>query len=489
MRRVETRFVPSHCSIGRGSPGRAACHTVLQPRGSVKRPRRTQCGRGLHRQRGAPWHIACVKPAVTDSPWTCPFCSLLCDSFHVDVVADAAPSASLQLRGSECPRARAGLSHFHAGLAAQAVPMLRGLPVPLEAALDTAAQWLAASQLPLVGGLATDVAGARALYRLAARLGAVSDHANGEALHVATRAQQDRGVFYTTLAEVRNRADVIVCLGTSPTEHYPEFFRRCSVGLDDLVPQRHVAFVGAAPDVALQALPGITSEAIELQGDLFETIAVLNALVAQRRVRAAIPAIAALAERLRGARYTVLVWEPARMPPAHGALLAEGLNRLVGTLNLHTRAASFSLGGSEGAYSAQQVYTWLSGLPLRTHAGAAGLEHDPARFGTRQLLEAGAVDAVLWVSSFGPEPAPPPTTLPLVVLGHPLMPLPAGDTLFIPVATPGIDAEGHLFRTDGGVVLPLRRLYDDGLPSVADVVAGIAERVQASRAAAPEVSA
>ena len=96
---------------------------------------------------------------------------------------------------------------------------------------------------------------------------------------------------------------------------------------------------------------------------------------------------------------------------------------------------------------------------------------------------------MLWVSSFGPEPAPPPTTLPLVVLGHPLMPLPAGDTLFIPVATPGIDAEGHLFRTDGGVVLPLRRLYDDGLPSVADVVAGIAERVQASRAAAPEVSA
>lgn len=424
---------------------------------------------------------------MTDVPWTCPFCSLLCDGFHVDVVADAGPGlGALQLRGSDCPRALAGLSHFRAEGATQAVPKLRGEAVSLDAAIDAAAQRLAESRLPLFGGLATDVAGARALYRLAARLGAISDHANGDALHVATRAQQDRGVFYTTLAEVRNRADLIVCFGTSPTEHYPEFYRRCGMGQeDDLVAERHVAFVGAAPDVPLQAAPGVSSEAIGLQGDLFETLAVLNALVAQRRVTAASEPIAALAGRLRGARYAVLVWEPARLPPAHGALLAEGLNRLVATLNLQTRAATFSLGGSEGAYSAQQVYTWLSGLPLRTHASTGGLEHDPVRFGAQRLLNDGAVDAVLWVNSFGPEPAPPLTALPQVVLGHPQTAVPAGDTLFIPVATPGISGSGHLFRTDGGVVLPLRRLYDDGLPTVAEVVTRIAERVQLSPAAAP----
>ena len=428
---------------------------------------------------------------MTDAPWTCPFCSLLCDGFHVDVAADA---GGLALRGSDCPRARAGLSHFQPDAAAHAVPTLLGEPVSLDAAIGAAAQRLTASRLPLVGGLATDVAGARALYRLAARLGAVSDHAHGDALHVAARAQQDRGVFYTTLAEVRNRADLVVCFGTSPAEHYPEFFRRCGIGQpDDLVPGRQVVFVGAAPDAALLALPGLQCEAVELQGDLFETLALLNALAAQRRVTHA--GLGTLAARLRAARYAVLVWEPARLPPDHGALLAEGLQRLVATLNEHTRAATFSLGGSEGGYTAQQVYTWLSGLPLRTHAGPRGLEHDPLRHGTRRLLQDGAVDALLWVQSFGPQPAPPasPPGLPLVLLAHPQTPQPAGDVVFIPVATPGINADGHLFRTDGGVVLPLRRVRDDGLPTVAEVVQRIGERlpmaatsgVAASPAAAP----
>ena len=133
----------------------------------------------------------------------------------------------------------------------------------------------------------------------------------------------------------------------------------------------------------------------------------------------------------------------------------------------------FSLGGSEGAYSAQQVHTWLSGLPLRTHASAGGLEHDPLRFDTRRLLADGAVDALLWVGSFGPHGAPPPTRLPQIVLAHPQAQPPPGNSLFIPVATPGINADGHLFRTDGGVVLPLRKLYDDGLPTVAEVVTRI----------------
>lgn len=430
-------------------------------------------GRVGRRARPA-WHTACVLQGVTDAPWTCPFCSLLCDSFAVDVSA----TGHVRLRGSDCPRAQAGLSQFHAQVS-RAVPTLRGTPIDLDGAVTTAAQWLAASHLPLLGGLATDVAGARALYHLAARLNAICDHAHGEALHLATRAMQDRGVFYTTLAEVRNRADLIVCVGTSPTEHYPEFFRRCGVGSSDLVAQRHVAFVGAAADTTLSPHPALSSEAVELQGDLFDTLALLDALVAQRRIRVRAPALEALAERLRQARYAVLVWEPARLPP-QGALLAEALQRLVATLNQYTRAASLALGGSDGAYTAQQVHTWLSGLPLRTHASAGGLEHDPLRFGTRQLLADGAVDSVLWVGSFGPEPAPPATQLPLIVLAHPQTKAPPGNALFIPVATPGIGADGHLFRTDGGVVLPLRRVYDDGLPTVADVVARIDAALEAA---------
>ncbi|WP_119157328.1 formylmethanofuran dehydrogenase [Caldimonas tepidiphila] len=410
------------------------------------------------------------------SPWTCPFCSLHCDAFGVE------PTRPPRLVGSDCPRAHHGLSHFANGPATAATARLHGAPVPLEQALDAAAQWLARSRRPLFGGLATDVAGGRALYRLAARSGAIADHAHGRALMHAVRAQQDRGVHYTTLAEIRNRADLIVCLGTQPSEHYPEFFRRCGIG-EELLPARHLAFVGAAADPALDGLAGVGSESVPLQGELFETLAVLNALVAQRPVPRASAPLAALAERLRAASYAVIVWEAGRLP-RHGALVAEGVHQLVGTLNRHTRAAGFSLGGSDGAYAVNQAWTWLSGLPLRTKAGPLGLEHEPERFDAQRLLDEGSVDLLLWVSSFGPGLVPPALRLPRIVLGHPALPLPHEDgSVFIPVATPGIGAAGHLFRTDGAVVLPLTPLWQDALPTVAEVLTLLNQRLDAGRPA------
>ena len=123
----------------------------------------------------------------------------------------------------------------------------------------------------------------------------------------------------------------------------------------------------------------------------------------------------------------------------------------------------------------QQVFTWLSGLPLRTRAGASGLEHEPLRFAATRLLADRSVDGLLWTWSFAPDRLPPASDLPRIVLGAPGMGPrlrqagAAKDCVFVPVGTPGLDAEGHLFRTDG-VVVPLVRKRDAGLPSVARVL-------------------
>jgi formylmethanofuran dehydrogenase subunit B len=130
------------------------------------------------------------------------------------------------------------------------------------------------------------------------------------------------------------------------------------------------------------------------------------------------------------------------------------------------------LGGSDGASTVNAVFTWLSGLPLRTRAAPSGLEHEPLRFDATRLLADRAVDALLWIASFGTEPAPPIVDLPRIVLGHPSFAaaVQGSATVFIPVATPGIGSAGHLFRTDGSVLMPLRALRDDGLPTVAEVL-------------------
>ena len=155
--------------------------------------------------------------------WTCPFCSLLCDGF---ALVDAAPP---HLTGSDCPRAHAALaSHAEAAPAVRA--RVDGQAATPEAALAAAAGRLAGWRQPLFGGLGTDIAGARALARLAGRVGAICDHADGEAQMHGLRALQDRGQYQATFGEVRKRADLIVCVGTTAVERHPEFFRRVGVG-------------------------------------------------------------------------------------------------------------------------------------------------------------------------------------------------------------------------------------------------------------------
>jgi formylmethanofuran dehydrogenase subunit B len=76
----------------------------------------------------------------------------------------------------------------------------------------------------------------------------------------------------------------------------------------------------------------------------------------------------------------------------------------------------------------------------------------------------------------------------LIVIAHPAMArdpsATARSVVFMPVSTPGIGSAGHLFRLDGGVALPLHALYDDELPTAAQVIDELAARVRA-RASQP----
>lgn len=383
------------------------------------------------------------------------------------------PRGADEVPVEQCPRARAALARLAGGVAPSA--SIDGAPAAHDAAIRAAAERIGRSHQPLFAGLGTDIAGARALYRLAARTGAICDHADGAQLVHGLRALQDRGQYTATLAELRSRADLIVCVGTPAAARFPRFFRRAGIGQAGS-PCRRLVFVGcAAPAVDAD---GVEVDALPGSGDVFADLQQLAALVAQQWLREADPALRSLAGQLHAARYAVLVWEAGTLPRA-GALVVEALNRIVGTLNRSTRAATFALGGSDGGHSVTQTLTWLGGLPIRTRITPRGLQHEPHRYDTHRLLAQRAVDALLWISSFDPERLPPPAVLPRVVLGPPAMArhLQAQQTVFIPVATPGLNADAHLFRTDGPVVLPLPAARNDGLAGVAEVLDAITQRL------------
>lgn len=414
--------------------------------------------------------------------WTCPFCPLACDHFG------SAPTAADE---AACPRLADGLALWRGAPSSQA--FVDGQPATIDEACAAAAQRLGAARQPLLGGLGCDVAGLRALYPLAQALGAVCDGAGGEAPWHGLRALQDRGQFTTTLAEVRQRADVIVFVGGLPRDVAPLFAER--LGLHDpQVALRQVVVLGpregdAAEVARWPSRPGLAVELQPMDGDLFDATSMLMAALAAPGLPAVTPAMAALAQRLRDAQYAVIVGTPALLP-AQGSLIVETVHRIVGHLNQKSRAAALWLGGGNGAATAMQAFAWLSGLPLRTRFAPRGLEHEPLLHGTQALLDDEAIDALLWVSQFDGQAAPPPEAraldLPVVVLGHPALAESCrrAGQVFIPVATPGLDGTGHVFRTDGTVMVPLWPLQAAARPTLAEVARRIHAALPARREAA-----
>lgn len=406
---------------------------------------------------------------------TCPYCGLLCDDLTLGAAAGAP--------GNACVISRAA---FERALAAPAgAARVDGAAVSLAAAIDAAAAILARARQPLIAGLATDVGGMRAVMALADRRGAIIDHMNADAKLRNLLALQAGGWVSTTLAELKNRADLIVFAGTDVVSRFPRFFERFVWNAETLFglqpSRRELIYLGRGLDTS----PGVAPDGrrpthmpceIEKLGEAF---GVLRALIAGRSVHAAAAAGVtmedwrALSDKMRRARYGVVVWSAADFDFPHADAGVRGLCELIKDLNATTRFAALPLGGNDGDFTANAVALWQTGLPFRSRLGAGGPYYDPHHFAASRLLDRDEVDALLWISAIDPARRPPPTAAPTVVLGAAAMQLEREPEVFIPVGTPGVDHAGYLLRADKVVVMRLAALRQSVLPSVAQVATAI----------------
>ena len=100
-----------------------------------------------------------------------------------------------------------------------------GRPVALEAAIAEAARMLAASRLPVIAGLGTDIAGARAAVALARRIGGVVDHMHAAAVMRDLAVMRQAGAYLTTPNEARLRGDTLLLVGPGLIEAWPDLRR------------------------------------------------------------------------------------------------------------------------------------------------------------------------------------------------------------------------------------------------------------------------
>ena len=423
---------------------------------------------------------------VTDL--ACPFCGLACDDLSLEI----GPQGVTPVKGA-CPRAQRAYARVGATPAAGAPQAwVAGAPASLDAAVAEATRLLAEAQAPVFGGLATDVLAMRGLMALADRTGALLDHMNTEAKMRNLRSVQDQGWISTTLSEVRNRADLLVVFGSDVGTRFPRFFERC-LWVDETMfappaGERQLVFIGPPAFASAGAAPGgRTPEVIDIAPErLAEAAALLRGCAAGTlppAVQTDLPleALRGLVERLRAARYGVIVWAAPDLSWPHADLTVQALTATIGILSAQSRVVGLPLGGSDGDFSTDAVLLWQTGYPFRTSLGSGTGRYDPVMNSAERVLSSGEADCLLWVSTFDPERGPPASArCPVIALscvGAPV--LPAAEVQIM-VATPGIDAAGYLYRADKVVTLPLRATVDRQLPQVGQLALRILNGLGAS---------
>ncbi|MDQ0509788.1 formylmethanofuran dehydrogenase [Ancylobacter amanitiformis] len=399
----------------------------------------------------------------------CGFCGLGCDDLRVEVEGRA-----LRAAGTICPEAARLIRRLDV---ADRPASVAGTAVDLDTAAEAARHILLGARATLIGGLGTDMAGAGALTDLAIRFGGVLDHHASDGLFRNYASVQRTGWLATTLAEVRNRCDLLLVIGEDPAGQWGRLFER-------LFPEaplfaegrRRVVFIGGAPGETARRQLGHADISHLATDDPVAVLEALGALSAGRtppgEAFGGVPAteLAALAEAMGAAHYVVATWNAA----AHddGDLVAERATALVDRLNVTTRAGVFPLGGRDNIIGVNQLLLWRLGYPLRTAVRGQASAHDGALYATEAAL--GDADVLLWVSAFRPEP-PPSFAGKIIALAHPETIFDKEPDVLIPVGTPGIDHAGTVFRMDSIVSLPLGALRVATLPSVAEAVRCIAE--------------
>jgi formylmethanofuran dehydrogenase subunit B len=398
---------------------------------------------------------------------------LLCD----DVTLNFAPALSLQ---NGCAK---GIRFFENAFntATSASPMLAGKPASLETAINAAAEILNHGVQPLFAGLGTEVQGMRAIMGLAKKTNATLDHVHSESTVSNTRTMQNSGWLTTTLAEVKNRADIILAIGTDITSTHPRFFEKLAWNINSLFskPTPELIFLGAsearakmniAPDGKVPTI--IPAEITQLP----EVINAMNTLLNGKKINAehvaGIPTITliALIEKLKTAKYAVIVWSASALKIPHAELTIQSIVQMISKLNENSRAAGLPLNSGDGDSSVNNVSTWLSGYPTRSRFNKGIPEYDTYHFATAKQLA--SCDALLWVSTFNSHPIPE-TQAPVIVIGHPDTQFERMPEVFIPVGIPGVDHSGQMFRMDSSITLPLKKLRETNLPRLSEVIGKI----------------
>ncbi len=364
-----------------------------------------------------------------------------------------------------------------------APPTIDGKSTTLDAAVAEAAHLIQAAKRPLLSSASLDVEGAREVLKLARACGGIVDHSDGDASACNTRILQNSGWVLTTLAEVRTRADFIIVIGNQILDRYPRVVERVLTGprLFHENAEPEVVLIGPWQDRIPDDLQENLFEAVNVSAEEIPDCVQMLAAVANGHSpeHETGKALLRIVDKIKSSAYTALLWDTGDLQQPHADLTVETLAGLTKHFNKETRCVGLPLSGNSTTLN--NVCLWQSGLPIRTDFGTTPPTYDPSQYATSDLLANKTSDLLIWTAALHPDP-PPDCDIPLIAITRPDVVPAKPAAVHIPVGIPGIDHNGHIFRTDNVVMVPLKQLRQTELPSATEVLAGIRQQLPSNGA-------
>ena len=406
---------------------------------------------------------------------TCPVCGCTCDDLKLTFDGDRVVKTE-----RACSLAEPWFRDHSA--ARPHIAEIAGQMVPLEEALDRAAEILASADAPLVYGLSrSSTPGQRAAVELADALGAIVDTTASICHGPSIMAVQKVGESTCSLGEIRNRADLVIFWGCNPAETHPRHAERYSAFAPGLFTprgraDRKVIMIGDERYVhnwrlnADGALPD-QIVAIHPKRD-FETLTVLRSLVAGKPIQnpgqvaetlgIPIAVLEDLAQQMKSCRCGVVFFglgltetklDALTESSGLGHLNVENLLKLVAELNAFTRFHARRMRIQGDVTGADAVLCWQTGYPFSISLSRGYPRYNPGEFSANEVLERHEVDACLLlgtetVSFFSPEARQRLARIPMIVLDYPATVCELTPSVKFTTAVYGLHAPGTIYRMD-----------------------------------------
>jgi formylmethanofuran dehydrogenase subunit B len=399
----------------------------------------------------------------------CPFCGCLCDDIHLEV-----KDGEIVKNDNGCAISKAKFLNRMEDRYTQPWVKKNGekTEVSLEEAIKKAVEIMSKARRLLVYGLSsTENDAHREAYKIAETTGGVVDNTASVCHGPSIMGVQESGEPAGSLAEVKNRADLIIYWGSNPQFAHPRHLSRYvkvpGAYIKDPKAEREIWVV----DIRKSITAGIADKSVILEpGTDLEFISALRAILrghpldVEEVAGHTIEELSEIVEHLKNVKYGILFFGLGLTQSKGRHRNIDAAIRLVQDLNSFTKWNMMPMRGHYNVAGANKTSTWQTGYPFAVDYARGYPRYQPGEFTAVDMLVNGEADVLLNIASdpaahFPRAAIQHMATIPIINIDPKKSMTSLMATVNIPTAIAGIECDGAATRMDG-LPMYLRQVVD-----------------------------